>query len=77
MTAIPGGYQVEAVGVSAHGSHPEQGENAIGRLVCYLDRLPLEGDAKQAVHFLAEKLGTDPTASVCWATGWRTRSPAP
>lgn len=37
-----------------------QGENAIGRLVCYLDRLPLEGDAKQAVHFLAEKLGTDP-----------------
>ena len=60
VTAIPGGYQVEAVGVSAHGSHPEQGENAIGRLVCYLDRLPLEGDAKQAVHFLAEKLGTDP-----------------
>ena len=60
MTAVPGGYQVEAVGVSAHGSHPEQGENAIGRLVCYLDRLPLEGDAKQAVHFLAEKLGTDP-----------------
>ena len=48
------------MGVSAHGSHPEQGENAIGRLVCYLDRLPLEGDAKQAVHFLAEKLGTDP-----------------
>ena len=60
VTAIPGGYQVEAVGVSAHGSHPEQGENAIGRLVCYLDRLPLEGDARQAVHFLAEKLGTDP-----------------
>ena len=60
VTAIPGGYQVEAVGVSAHGSHPEQGENAIGRLVCYLDQLPLEGDAKQAVHFLAEKLGTDP-----------------
>lgn len=60
VTAVPGGYQVEAVGVSAHGSHPEQGENAIGRLVCYLDRLPLEGDAKQAVHFLAEELGTDP-----------------
>ena len=32
VTAIPGGYQVEAVGVSAHGSHPEQGQNAIGRL---------------------------------------------
>ena len=55
MEYLPGNYY------NFHpGSHPEQGENAIGRLVCYLDRLPLEGDAKQAVHFLAEKLGTDP-----------------
>ena len=51
---------LEMATLGEHGSHPEQGENAIGRLVCYLDRLPLEGDAKQAVHFLAEKLGTDP-----------------
>ena len=60
VTRTEDGWKVEAEGISAHGSHPEQGENAIGRLVCYLDRLPLEGDAKQAVHFLAEKLGTDP-----------------
>ena len=77
VTAVPGGYQVEAVGVSAHGSHPEQGENAIGRLVCYLDRLPLEGDAKQAVHFWPRSWAPTPTVSACWATGWRMRSPAP
>ncbi len=59
-TALPGGWKVEAEGVSAHGSHPEKGENAIGRLMLYLDRLPLEGDARKAVHFLAEKLGMDP-----------------
>ena len=59
-TAVPGGWKVEVVGVSAHGSHPEKGENAIGRLALYLDRLPLEGDAKKAVHFLAEKFGMDP-----------------
>ena len=44
-TAIPGGWKVEADGVSAHGSHPEQGQNAIGRLALYLEQLPLEGDA--------------------------------
>ena len=59
-TAVPGGWKVEVVGVSAHGSHPEKGENAIGRLALYLDCLPLEGDAKNAIHFLAEKFGMDP-----------------
>ena len=59
-TAIPGGWKVEADGVSAHGSHPEQGQNAIGRLALYLEQLPLEGDAGKAVAFLAETLGMDP-----------------
>ena len=59
-TAIPGGWKVEADGVSAHGSHPEQGQNAIGRLALYLEQLPLEGDAQKAVAFLAETLGMDP-----------------
>lgn len=59
-TAIPGGWKVEADGVSAHGSHPEQGQNAIGRLALYLKQLPLEGDAQKAVAFLAETLGMDP-----------------
>ena len=76
VTAIPGGYQVEAVGVSAHGSHPEQGENAIGRLVCYLDRLPLRGMPGRPCTFWLRSWAPTPTASVCWATGWRMRSPA-
>ena len=53
------GLFVEAEGVSAHGSTPELGENAIGRLVLALDTLPLEGQTKQAVHFLAETLGME------------------
>lgn len=59
-TAIPGGWKVEAEGVSAHGSHPEKGENAIGRLMGYLSGLPLAGDAKRAVTSLAETFGMDP-----------------
>lgn len=59
-TRTANGWRVEAEGVSAHGSHPEQGENAIGRLVLYLAGLPLEGDARQAMTFLAERIGLDP-----------------
>ena len=53
------GVLVEAFGVSAHGSTPEQGENAIGRLVLALDTLPFEGEIQQIIHFLAEKLGME------------------
>lgn len=51
--------RVEAAGRSAHGSTPEKGENAIGRLFRYLDRLPFGGDAGEAIHFLAEKPGME------------------
>lgn len=51
---------VEAAGKSAHGSTPEKGENAIGRLMLYMDRLPFRGDGREAVHFLASKFGIDP-----------------
>ena len=40
VTPIEGGIRVEAQGVSAHGSTPEQGENAIGRLAQALAQLP-------------------------------------
>ena len=53
------GVLVEAFGVSAHGSTPEQGENAIGRLMLALDTLPFEGEIQQIIHFLAEKLGME------------------
>ena len=59
FTATQYGLLVEAQGVSAHGSTPEQGENAIGRLVLALDTLPFEGELKEIIHFLAEKLGME------------------
>jgi len=55
------GVSVEAFGVSAHGSTPWQGENAIGRLMLALDNLPFEGEMQQVIHFLAEKLGMETT----------------
>ena len=59
ISAIDGGVQVEAEGISAHGSTPHQGENAIGRLVIALDSMPFEGEVKAWIHFLATKLGME------------------
>ena len=59
FTAAEYGVLVEAEGISAHGSTPEQGENAVGRLVLALDTLPFEGEARDVIHFLAEKLGME------------------
>lgn len=53
------GILAQAEGVSAHGSTPWQGENAVGRLVLALDALPFEGELKEVIHFLAEKLGME------------------
>jgi len=58
-TAIDGGLRVEARGVGAHGSTPEQGRNAVGLLARFLAAMPLEGGAAQAVQFLAEKIGLE------------------
>ena len=59
ITSHPDGVLVSAEGVSAHGSTPHQGENAIGRLVIALDSMPFEGDVKAWIHFLATKLGME------------------
>lgn len=59
FTATGEGVFVESEGVSAHGSTPELGENAIGRLVLALDTLPFEGETRDAVHFLAQTLGME------------------
>ncbi len=59
VTRTEDGWKVEAEGVSAHGSHPEQGKNAIGLLMLYLNRLPLTGSTRRVVSFLAEKFGLD------------------
>ncbi|MDY3282746.1 dipeptidase PepV [Dysosmobacter sp.] len=58
-TATDTGVLVEALGVSAHGSTPELGENAIGRLMAFLKGVPLSGGAAEAVAFLADRLGME------------------
>ena len=59
ITVVEEGVLVEADGVSVHGSTPWQGENAIGRLVLALDAMPFDGEVKEWIHFLAEKLGME------------------
>ena len=59
VTPVEGGIRVEAQGVSAHGSTPEQGENAIGRLAQALCQLPLEGELADCMAFLAERIGME------------------
>lgn len=65
FTATDYGIFVETEGVSAHGSTPGLGENAIGRLLIALDTLPLSGEAARVIRFLAVSLGmeTDGTSA--------------
>lgn len=53
------GTVICADGISVHGSTPEKGLNAIGKLFLELKKLPLEGSARQAVDFIADKIGTE------------------
>lgn len=53
------GIFAEAEGISAHGSTPAQGENAIGRLLLALDTLPFSGEMAGIIHFLAQTLGME------------------
>lgn len=59
FTVTEYGVLVEAEGVNAHGSTPELGENAIGRLILALDTLPFQGELAQVLHFLAQTLGME------------------
>lgn len=58
-TATEYGVFLEAEGVSAHGSTPAQGENALGHLVQALDTLPFDKEVADAIHFLASTLGME------------------
>ena len=59
VTPIEGGIRVEAEGIAVHGSTPEQGENAIGRLAQALNQLPLTGELGDCMAFVAERLGME------------------
>lgn len=53
------GIRIEAEGISAHGGTPWEGENAIGRLLQFLDEILEAGNLKRAVHFLSKKIGME------------------
>ena len=53
------GIRVEAEGVAVHGSTPELGENAIGRLAMALAQLPFTGETGECLAFVSERLGME------------------
>ncbi len=59
VSSADDGVLIEAAGISAHGANPEEGENAIGRLLQFLAKLPFEGKTRSTMTFLAEKLGME------------------
>lgn len=59
VTPIEGGIRVETEGVAVHGSTPELGENAIGRLAMALAQLPFTGETGECLAFLSERLGME------------------
>lgn len=50
---------LHATGVSAHGSTPEQGKNAIMNLVQAVKDIPFDGDFKSLLDFLTHYIGTE------------------
>lgn len=50
---------IESFGISAHGSTPEQGKNAVSYLLLFLGRLDLTGDIKEFTDFINNYIGLD------------------
>ena len=53
------GSRIECRGTAAHGAEPWKGENAAGKLLAALAKLPLEGQMAKAVAFLHERIGME------------------
>jgi len=52
---------IKSYGVSAHGSTPEKGKNAVMRLLALLGELDISSEQKAFIDFLNEKIGEDTT----------------
>jgi len=50
---------IKAYGISAHGSTPEKGKNAISHLLLFLGKLNFTGDTKECLDFLNKYIGLD------------------
>ncbi len=53
------GGRIECRGIAAHGAEPWKGENAAGKLLAELHKLPLEGALAKAIAFLHERIGME------------------
>lgn len=59
FTQTAEGLRMVAFGLSAHGSTPELGENAIGRLLIAMGSLPLSESLAEKIRFLADRIGME------------------
>lgn len=50
---------IKSYGISAHGSTPEKGKNAISHLLLFLGKLDFTGDTKELIDFLNKYIGLD------------------
>ncbi len=57
FTRTENGVRIDAEGVSAHGSTPEKGINAIGRLIRILKDIPFSEELAKSIRFLNDKIG--------------------
>lgn len=57
---VEDGVIIKSYGVSAHGSLPELGKNAIMQMFAFLAELPLQGtDIGNFIHFVSENIGME------------------
>lgn len=50
---------IKTYGISAHGSTPEKGKNAISYLLLFLGKLDFKGDIKEFIDFMNKYIGLD------------------
>lgn len=50
---------IKSFGISAHGSRPEEGKNAISHLLLFLGKLDFIGDVKEFIDFMNKNIGLD------------------
>ncbi|MBK5242935.1 dipeptidase PepV [Clostridium sp.] len=50
---------IKSFGISAHGSRPEEGKNAISHLLLFLGKLDFIGDVKEFIAFMNKNIGLD------------------
>ena len=52
---------IKAYGISAHGSTPEEGKNAISHLLLFLEKLSFDEDIRNFIKFMNKNIGIDTT----------------